>query len=173
MQQQFKTQPSKGEADRAARRARAEAERRACDLEEQRERAEQELARARLAELSARNEELGRYVTEQQRRVVDEEIAERERREQLMQEARRLVNEPLPTVPRSREEYQAEIDALGRYLDRHQQAEQDRLWRETDAALTRRTWDWSFRRSWDARHPGGPDHCPCDGCRAWRREPPR
>jgi hypothetical protein len=87
-----------------------------------------------------------------------------------MQRLRDEVNAP---IPRSRQDCEEVLDEIGRYLDREQQAEQDRLWRETDAALTRRTWDWSFRRTWDARHPGGVDKCACDGCRAWRREPPR
>ena len=83
---------------------------------------------------------------------------------------RELVNAP---IPRSKQHCEDSLAELDRFLHRHQQAEQDRLWHETDAALTRRTWDWSYRRSWDRRHPGGPDKCPCDGCRAWCREPPR
>jgi hypothetical protein len=51
-----------------------------------------------------------------------------------MRRLRALVDEPLPTVPRSREEYQAELDELGCFLDREALAEQDRLWKETDAA---------------------------------------
>jgi hypothetical protein len=134
---------------------------------------ENELARARLAEFGARMDEVGRFINQERRRAVDEEVAARERRGQLMREVRRLADEPLPHVPRSKEEHQAALDELGRFLDRRAQAEQNSLWHETDAALTRRTWDWAFRRSWDAMHPGGVDKCQCDGCRAWRREPPR
>jgi hypothetical protein len=169
---EYKTQAN-GDAARAARREQARAELERCDLEARTAQAEAELRRARLAELRAQNDELGRYVTEQQLRQVDEEIAARERREQLMQEARRLVNEPLPQVPRSEEEIRAELDELGRFLDREALAEQDRLRAQTDAALSRCIYEPGYRRRWLRSHPGGVDHCSCDGCRAYRREPPR
>jgi HK97 family phage prohead protease len=168
-----KTQPSKGAADRAARRQRAEAERRACDLEEQRERAEQELARARLAELRAQNEELGRFVVDEQRRQVDEELAAREKREETVRRMRAELAKPLPTLHRSMEEIRATFAEVGRYLERHEQAERDEQRAYIDQCESRRRWDWDFRRGYDRRHPGGGDHCTCDAHRAWRGEPPR
>jgi HK97 family phage prohead protease len=168
-----KTHPD-GDTARAARREQARAELERCEREAEIERAERALRQARLAELRAQNDELGRYVLDQQRRQVDEQIREREEREkrqkELMQRLREVATMP---ILRTRRDCEEALDELDRYLDREAQAEQDRLWRETDAALTRRTYDWPFRRSWDARHPGGPDRCQCDGCRAWRREPPR
>jgi hypothetical protein len=75
---------------------------------------------------------------------------------------------------RSLEEYQAQVNEIGRYLDRVQMEEQDQLARETDANESRRLWDWDFRRSYDRRHPGCErGECDCPGHRAWRREPPR
>jgi hypothetical protein len=163
-----------GEAARAARREQARTELERCDLEARTEQAAADLRRARLAELRAQNEELGRFVLEQQRRAVDEQIREREERErrhkERVQQLHDLAAMPIPRTMQDCEESLADLD---RFLDREAQAEQDRLWRETDAALSRRTWDWTFRRSWDRRHPGGVDACSCDGCRAYRREPPR
>jgi hypothetical protein len=169
-----KTQPSKGDAgDRAARPRQREAARRAIELEEQRERAEKELARARLAEYRAQNEEMRRYVNEQRRRAVDEEIAAGEKREETVRQLRAGLDKPLPHLRRSREEHEAAIAELGRFLDREALAEQDRLRAETDAALSRCIYEPGFRRRWLARHPGGVDHHDCDACRAYRREPPR
>jgi hypothetical protein len=162
------------DAARAARRRQARAELERCDLEARTAQAEVELARARQAELSARLDELGRYAVDQQRRLVDEQIREREERErrqkETMQRLRGVATTPIPRTRQQIEEFWAQLD---REAEKRVQAEQDRLWRETDAALTRRTYDWAFRRSWDRKHPGGPDKCQCDGCRAWRREPPR
>jgi len=39
-----------------------------------------------------------------------------------------------------------------------------------DEAVSRRGWDWSFRRSHDALHPGGPDRCVCRAHRLWHQE---
>jgi hypothetical protein len=169
-----KTQPSTGAADRAARRARVEAERRALELEEQRARFEQELARARVAELGGQLDVLDQECQAQQRSIRRDELsAQVDELERYLQLAR-VAEMEVPTSRQDRAEgYRAQLTALDRYLDREADAEQDRRWHETDAALRRRLYDGRFRRSWDARHPGGVDRCPCDGCRAWRREPPR
>jgi hypothetical protein len=160
----------KGEADRSARRGRARAELEAVDREEATAHAERDRARARLAQHRAALDELGSYVLDQQRRQVDEEIRAREKGQRMMQELRDVVNAP---IPRTRQQCEQVLAQLDPEAAQREQAEQVRLWRETDAALTRRIYEPAFRRSWDARHPGGPDRCPCDGCRAWRREPPR
>jgi hypothetical protein len=169
-----KTHVPDGDAARARRRAEAAATVRRCDLEAETEQAERRLAQARAAELRAECEQLDRYVGEQQRWLVDEQIREREERErqqqELMQQLRDVANTP---IPRSMQDCEQFLQQLERESAQREAARQDQLWKETDAALTRRTYDWTFRRSWDARHPGGPDRCDCDGCRAWRREPPR
>ena len=166
-----KTQSPDGDAGRTARRERARQELERCDLEARTSAAEAELRRARLDELRAQNDALGAYVLDQQRRHVEEEIRQRQERQQLMSQLRDVANAPIPS-PMSRQERAQFLDQLDREAAAREQAEQDRLWRETDAALTRRTHDWAFRRSWDRRH-GSVDTCTCDGCRANRREPPR
>jgi hypothetical protein len=160
-----------GDRARAARREQARAELAACDREARTAQAEAELRQARHAELAAEIDEIARW----QSRVEREEWQrDYDRRQQTMEQLRALANEPLPTVPVSRAELEADLAQLDAYLDRHQQAEQDRLWRETDQNETRRLFDWDFRRSYDRRHPGRErGECDCPGHRAWRREPPR
>jgi hypothetical protein len=90
-----------------------------------------------------------------------------ERRQALMARARAFVEEPPPSPPRrSKEEYQAELDALSRFLDREAMAEQDRLARETEQAEGRRLWDFQFRQRYDRAHPRS--GCDCPGHRAWQ-----
>jgi hypothetical protein len=169
-----KTGAADSDPARAARREQARAELERCDREARRAQAETEVRRALLDEFRARSDALGSYIVDLRRRQVDEQIREREERErqqkELMQRLRDVVNTP---KPRTRAQMEESVQQLERESVQRQAAEQDRLWHETDRALTRRTWDWAFRRSWDARHPGGPDKCGCDGCRAWRRKPPR
>jgi hypothetical protein len=165
--QQLKTKPtgSSPEADRAARRQQLEAERRAIELEEQRERAEKEVARARHAEVVAQVDELERWQRQFER---DEWNREYDRQQEMMGRLRAFVNEPLPTVPLTMAEAQAELAELDRFLDRRALAEQDRLAQEMDAHETRRLHDWDYRRSFDRGHPGRErDQCACAGHRAW------
>jgi hypothetical protein len=169
-----KTPGADGDPARAARREQARAELERCDREAQTAQAEAQLRRARHAEAAAEVDELSRYITAQQLRRADEERREREdqarRQKEMMQRLRDVADTP---IPRSRRDCEEALDELGRYLDRHNEAEQHRLWKETDAALSRCIYEPGYRRRWLARHPGGVDQCSCDGCRAYRREPPR
>ena len=131
------------------------------------------VARARYAQAAERLARLDADVLELQRQQVDREIAERERRDQLMADLRDMVNAPLPRVPRSMEEHRAELARLDRYVDRLAQAEQDERRRYIDECESRRRWDWQFRARYDRHHPGGAECCTCDAHRAWRQEPPR
>jgi seryl-tRNA synthetase len=115
----------------AARRARAQTERERADAELReiaaqraaelaaaeadgaRRQAEQEAGRARMAELAA---ELDGVVAQVRQSVEQQENRERERQEQLRQELRRLVDEPLPHVPMSRAEIEAELRDIDDFL---------------------------------------------------------
>jgi hypothetical protein len=88
-------------------------------------------------------------------------------RQALMERARRLVDEPLPTAPLSRAE--AQVDELDRYVDRLRLEEQDRLARETDQAEPS-TIDEHLRRGRDLRSLADEVGLPTGALRAHRDE---
>src|SRR4051812_46283118 len=98
---------------RAARRARAQAELHTCDAAAQADTeaaeadwAEQEVVRRGRAErhaaLSAQLDELDAFAKEQARRADEQAYADVVRRQEAMDQLRRLATEPLPHVPLSR-----------------------------------------------------------------------
>ncbi len=143
-------------------------EQRELAIAEARQRAEGELAAIRRDEHAAALDKIDAYVQEQNEREYREFVAGRERLEQRRRELAELDAWTPPRAPMTRAEAQAGLGELGSYLDRVEMAERERLTRQTDAALSRRLHDWTFRRSWDARHPGGVDRCGCESCTAYR-----
>jgi hypothetical protein len=160
----------RSQRERERRRAEAQAELRAAQLEEERERAEQAAAQARLAEHRAQLDALEEW---QRRQGAEERQRGYERWDAAHARLKEIESwQPAPVLP-SRAEIEADLAQLERFLDRHNDAEQDRLRAQTDADLSRCIYEPGYRRRWLARHPGGVDQCSCDGCRAYRREPPR
>ena len=165
----------------AARRAHAQAELRAIDAatEAQRaqaaaEAAEQEVvqrqAQARYAELAAQVDALDRYAEEQRQQQEREWHQAYERRQAAMEQLRTLANAEVPHVPRSLQEYQADLAQLDAFVDRAAQAERDKDRAYIDQAESRRLWDHAFRARYDFHHPGGLDGCTCVAHRRYRGE---
>jgi DNA repair exonuclease SbcCD ATPase subunit len=94
---------------RAARDAAAEAQAAEAEVERRR-------AQARMAELAAQVDDIGRFLEEQRERERRQWHEDYDRRQELMERLRAFVNEPLPHVPRSLAEYQAELRDLDDYL---------------------------------------------------------
>jgi hypothetical protein len=159
-------------ADRARRRAAAGAEQWLCDVEEQRERAEAELRRARLAELAAQLDSLDSYAADQRQREQREWNEAYDRRQQTLERARAFINEKPPSLPRSRQEIEGLLHHLDRESERRELAERDQARAHIDACERRRLWDWGFRRRYDWHHEGGANACQCRDHRIWRGEEP-
>jgi HK97 family phage prohead protease len=104
-----KTHAPDGDAARAARREQARAELERCDLEARTAQAEADLRRARHSELAAELDEIGRWQTRFEREQWNREY---DRRQQTMEQLRALANDPLPTVPVTRAELEADPAGL-------------------------------------------------------------
>jgi hypothetical protein len=87
-----------------------------------------------------------------------------------MEQLRTLANAEVPRVPRSMEEYQADLAQLDAFVDRAAQAERDKDRAYIDQAESRRLWDHTFRARYDRGHPGGLDGCTCMAHRRYRGE---
>lgn len=164
-----------------ARRHRAEAEIRAVDAQHVRDVAQAEAeaaeaeverrrAQARVAEQRAQLDELDRFV-EQQRQREDAQIrAAIDRQEELRAQVDALDSWKPPQARRSMEEHQADLTALGAYVDRAAEGEREERRRYVDRCESRRLHDPAFRQRWDYHHPGGLDGCNCMDHRAYRGE---
>ena len=142
----------------------------AAEAADAQQRAAREGARARTAELSAELDRLDRWAEEQRQREEREWHQAYDWRQAAMEQLRAVADEPLPHVPRSMEEHQAELAQLDAYVDRVQQAERDEQRAYIDRCETRRLWEGAFRARYDFHHPGGADRCDCRGHRIWRGE---
>jgi hypothetical protein len=112
------------------------------------------------------------FLAAQREREDRERAREEEGRQETMRRLHDLANAELPHVPRSMEEYEAELAQLGRYVDREVLAERDEARAYIDQAEGRRRWDWAFRARYDYHHPGGANRCDCRSHRIWRGEEP-
>jgi hypothetical protein len=94
---------------RAARDAAAEAQAAEAEVERRR-------AQARMAELAAQVDDIGRFLEEQRERERRQWFEAYDRRQELMARARALIEEPLPHVPRSMAEIEEDLRDLDDYL---------------------------------------------------------
>jgi hypothetical protein len=125
-----------------------------------------------MAELAAQVDALDKYAEEQRERERQQWNQEYDRRQQMMEQLRAVVDEPLPHVPQSLEEHRAALAQLDAYVDRVVQAERDDARAYIDRCESQRLWDRAFRARYDFHHPGGADRCDCRGHRIWRGEEP-
>jgi hypothetical protein len=153
-----------------ARRAALRAEERAIRLEQDRRIAERVVAEIKRKQYEAEFEQLGTFLDDLQEKQWRDELEEKHRREERMQQLKDLAEQKgaFAPPPLSRREIEEEVAALGRFVDRLTAEEQAKLAKETEQALNRRIFERAFAKSWDARHPRGVDNCPCNGCKAWR-----
>jgi len=111
-------------------------------------------------------DELATYLQHEREQELQDRIAEVNRKAAQLAQIKALAAQHT-TVPVSGADMAAFVADLGRTLD----VAWDKEGREIDQAESRRLYDAAFRRAYDRQHPGGYDHCQCDGHRSLRREP--